>query len=387
VSNYEKLADVSQMALMLTNTHSTLVTDSAASGTQFASGVYAEPTQLGVDYRGKPAETILEAAKKHGKSAGLITTVYLQDATPAVFAAHETTRALKDAIARDLIETAPDVMLGGGIKYFKETGSLDSAAKKGYEIVYNAADMKKLKSKKFIGLFGDEAMPFPIENNTEMPTLKKMTQKAVETLSQNKNGFFLMVEGGAIDWQEHSNDAGSLLHELTALDETVGWLKDWSAENKNTLLIVTADHETGGFGSSYFPLDKDEAYKKTSAGEMLYEGNTYFVSPKVLDDLYAQSKTFAAMKEEYEKGPKTNARLLDILRGGGLKFDGGALKNYDSFDDAVKALDKGRGIVWASQAHTSTPVPVLAYGPGQDNYRGIFHTTDLNKKMRSSFGF
>ncbi len=387
ISNYEKLAGVSDMGMMFTKTNNTLVTDSACSGTQIASGVYCNPGQVGIDFNKKPAKTILEYAKASGKATGLITTVYLQDATPAVFVSHQSSRGNKNDIAIDMIRTGPEVILGGGVRYFRDTNMLKEAEEKGYQLAYNKEDMQKLKGGKILGLFAEDANPFAIDKPASVPSLKEMTEKALDVLSKDKDGFFIMIEGGAIDWFEHGNDAGAVLKELLAFDETLGYVKEWASKRDDTLVIVTADHETGGFSFHYSYLGQNENMKKTAAGEVLYSGGAYYVSPKVFDEIYSQSRPLNAMKAEYESGKPSSERMVDILQSGNIFIDDKFARKFKSFDAVMKEYDRLRGIVWATNAHSATPVPVISSGPTSENYKGLFHTTELNKKMMNSFGF
>ncbi|MCL2887851.1 MAG: alkaline phosphatase [Elusimicrobia bacterium] len=391
-SNIEKFFNKSTVASVLTNTYSTLVTDSAASGTQFATGAFSLPGQIGVDYSGKPVKTILEYARDAGKSTGLITTVYLQDATPAVFAAHEASRGEKEDIAADMFNSNVDVLLGGGAKYFAPFE--DKFKAKGYIVAHTKDELAGVqagKNVKLLGTFADLEMPFDIYKRTDMPSLADMTAKALDILSQNKKGFFIMVEAGRVDWALHANDAAATLQEMLELDNTLGYLLKWAANRKDTLVILTADHDTGGFGFNYHHLDGPAVERAKANNEVIYEGQIDYVNPIIFDKLTAQKGMFYDAQKEFDALPakqQTNQALADIFsKTVGGPVDSSLYKNAKTIEDIKKNYDAALGIVWSTESHLSTPVPLAAWGVTQQNYGGLYHMTDLNKKMMKSFGF
>jgi alkaline phosphatase len=238
-----------------------LITDSPASGTALATGNKTYKNRVAVDPDGNPLKTILEYAQEHGKSVGLITTVFLSDATPASFASHVPDRMeMRNEIAAMILEHEVDVLLGGGEDDFlptsvegcfpelghREDGRnlIDEAIALGYTYLCDATALTKIntdRDSKVLGLFGDEEMDRPYA-----PTLAEMTRVAIEILSKNPNGFFLMVEGGRIDWACHANNAQTAMDDTLGFDEAVSEAIDFAESDGETLLIVTADHETGG---------------------------------------------------------------------------------------------------------------------------------------------
>ncbi|MDR0291398.1 MAG: alkaline phosphatase [Elusimicrobium sp.] len=391
-SYMEKFFDKSAVGYVLTNTYSTLATDSAASGTQIATGAWSLPGNIGVDYNDKPVKTILEYARDAGKSTGLITTVYLQDATPAVFAAHEASRGQKEDIAADMFNSGVDVMLGGGAKYFAPFE--DKFKAKGYVTAHTKAELESVqagKNVKLLGTFADLEMPFAIYKKENMPALADMTAKALDILSQNKKGFFLMVEAGRVDWALHANDAAAALQELLELDNTLGYILNWAANRKDTLVILTADHDTGGFAFNYHHLDGAAVERAKANGEVIYEGQIDYVNPAVFDKLMAQKGMFYNAQKEFDALPakqKTVKELADIFsKTVNGQIDTSLYKNAKTVEDIQKNYNAALGITWATQSHTAAPVPVAAWGATQQSYGGLYHTTDLNKKMMKSFGF
>ncbi len=220
------MADGGGMGLMMTNAHNVLVVDSAAAGSQMATGKFAGSEMVGLDYNGDKAETVLERAKASGKSTGLISDTRVTHATPAAYAAHQPRRKMENEIAVDMLTLGPDVMMGGGLRHWipksandkasavrKELGEmtegsvrikskrkddknlLAEAKNKGYSLAFNKNQMDASQGK-LLGLFSYSAMPdaIRVSNSLEdpsrnMPTLKEMSAKAIDILSKNEDGF------------------------------------------------------------------------------------------------------------------------------------------------------------------------------------------------------
>ena len=242
------------------------VTDSAAGATAVATGVRTKNGWLAIGPEHSILTTILEYARMEGKSAGLVTTVQVSHATPAAFAAHVEDRNLMDEIAGQMFDEGVEVMLGGGEDQFlpsSEAGCfgngtradtrnlLAEAVAAGYAHVCNAPELEAIDTSatsRLVGLFADEEMGRPYS-----PGLATMTQRAIEVLSRDPQGFFLMVEGGRIDKAAHANNGAEAIADTLGLDEAVAVGKAFAALAGNTLVIVTADHETGGMGMALLP--------------------------------------------------------------------------------------------------------------------------------------
>jgi alkaline phosphatase len=243
------------------------ITDSAAAATAMASGVKTDNGVVGMDAELNIVSTLLEEAKKRGKTVGLVTTTQLSHATPAAFAAHVANRNLMTDIAEQIMDAEVDVLLGGGedeflpaseAGCFPEVGErtdgrnlIDEAISAGYTFVCDPVALSTIDpiaTVRLLGLFADEGMTRPFS-----PTLAGMTQKAIDILSKSSKGFFLMVEGGQIDWASHSNDAQAVISDTIELDKAVKLALAHAAANEDTLVIATADHETGGMQVSLSP--------------------------------------------------------------------------------------------------------------------------------------
>lgn len=226
------------------------ITDSGAGGTALSTGVKTKNGSIGVDPSGKPLETILEMAEKRGLSTGLVSTSSITHATPASFIAHTANRSKYADIALDFLKTDIDVFIGGGYNNFGRRADnlnlVDSLKARGYVIARNLADVDVKSTTRLAALLADEHMPRMAKGRGNM--LPDATELALEILSRNKKGFFMMVEGSQIDWGGHDNDASYVIDETVDFDNAVGKALEFAAKNGETLVIVTADHETGGMG-------------------------------------------------------------------------------------------------------------------------------------------
>ncbi len=457
-----QLARQGTMGLSLPNPAGALVVDSASSASQLATGIPAPSEALGVNTEGNPVETVLEKAKKQGKATGLVSDTRLTHATPAAFASHQPHRSLENTIAEEMLTTGVDVMLSGGIRHWipqvaNEKGAtykqlveltggtvkikskrkdnrnlLLEARDAGYQLAFNRTALEQARGGKLLGLFAYSGMLDGIAYSNSkhslertQPSLEEMTLKALDILSKDKDGFFLMVEGGQIDWAAHNNDAGTMLHELLKFDEAVAAVQNWARGRDDTLVVITADHETGSFGFSYSASNLPKA--KKLSGKMFanrdFKPNFNFGAPEILDGLYNQKLSFSAMMSEFRSLPKTGrtpAGLAEIVNSNNAfeidqtaaervltkapnpyQVDGHkymATKTLPKVNDfraffvygdeihmnlLARELAEDQNTVWGTGTHTSTPVTVIAWGDNDltESFRGIQHHTDIGKKL------
>jgi alkaline phosphatase len=243
------------------------VTDSAAAATALATGVKTDNGVIAQNPAGHDLTTILERAQARGMAVGLVTTTQMAHATPAAFASHVPSRSMMTEIASQMLAHEVDVMLGGGEDEFLPAGAVGrypepgeredgrnlvaEATVAGYTYVYDATAFAALvptSTVRLLGLFADEGMTRPFS-----PSLAEMTQTAIAILSQDPEGFFLMVEGGQIDWACHLNDAATAISDTVGLDEAVVVAQSYASTRDGVLVIVTGDHETGGMTVSLSP--------------------------------------------------------------------------------------------------------------------------------------
>lgn len=390
ISNTEKLMNKSVWGMYFNNTYDTIVTDSAASATQMATGKFSRPLYVGIDYNRKPVPTLLEVARQHGKAIGIISDAYVTDATPACFTAHTFTRHNKADIARQQIALAPEVILGGGLKYFEGSYNpklLQRAKEKGYQIVKDNKQLAAIKDGKILGLFAEKGMPMAIESSQHptLPSLTQMTQKALEVLEQDPDGFVLMVEAGKIDWAAHSNDAGSLFAEMKNFDQLIGYLAEYAEQHPDTLLYINADHDTGLGAFTYHHVDSKQASAKAAQGEALYDGNvdyahfsTYRLLDKQTRNLYDMYRELQAIDPQQRTKELIQKKLSEAL---GYEVDMGQFHDIQDIGGIIRQINAQRGLVFATTNHSSAALISLAYGPGAHAFGGVYHNTDIFPRL------
>ncbi|MEN3186219.1 MAG: alkaline phosphatase [Atribacterota bacterium] len=218
------------------------IPDSASSGTALACGVKTRNGTVGLDPSGRTVPSIAEIAKRQGFRVGIVTNVAINDATPASFYAHRSSRRDYSGIAFDMVESGFDLFVGWGIA--SPGNALTLARERGYTVIRSWDDFLSHKELPLIALL---SFPFRIDQK-EGYTLKDAVRRGIDLLS-NDRGFFLLVEGGKIDWCKHMNDVGTLLFELLDFDEAIQEALSFAHRYpQETLILVTADHETGGLG-------------------------------------------------------------------------------------------------------------------------------------------
>jgi alkaline phosphatase len=225
---------------------SSFVTDSAAAATALATGVKTRNGMLGISPNGQLLRNVVEAAEEKGKSTGVAVNCSLTHATPSGFIAHVLHRSMDVEIAKQIAASDVDVLFGGGLDYFNSTSNscLPELQKK-MPVALTAKEFQDLGTpEKAAAILYPVHPPYAAERDV---SLKELTQKAIEILSQDPDGFFLMVEGSQIDWAGHKNDGVNVVGEVVDFDDAVGAGLDFAEANGDTLVIVTADHETGGF--------------------------------------------------------------------------------------------------------------------------------------------
>jgi alkaline phosphatase len=290
------LETLSTIGYQRTHSADSSVTDSAAAASAWANGdkfrngeISCHDNDQDEKCEPTPGPTILETAKEKGKSTGLVVTSSVTDATPAAFGAHVPSRDCEKEIARQFVQvTGVDVILGGGLNHFRSNGVeadkcgtfgnfTAEAEHNGYDVVYTGKELNNAVakgSKKILGLFarkGKTPELFRINSKEKYrqkePTLPQMTAAALKTLEEDKDGFFLLVEGSQIDWANHHNDVAYQVAETLAFDAAVQVVLNWIAENpsrsQHTLVIIAPDHETGGFAIN------DSGGRKYQSGDLV----------------------------------------------------------------------------------------------------------------------
>lgn len=438
----QKLMAAGNTGYCLTHQYGTVVTDSASAATALASGVKTRDAMIGKDADGRPMKSILDIAREAGKSTGLISDTRITHATPAGFYGHVVHRNMENELAAQLISRGDlHVAFSGGAEHFVPLGTrveehkllkgisqgagwgasrrqdtrdlLQEARDKGYRVVANEEELAGLNAKeapKVLGLFAASAFPAAIDRqppaNAGLPSLARMTAKALEILAANPKGFFLMVEGGQIDWAAHANDAGSLIHELLEFDQALGVAMALADTHPDTLLIVTADHDTGGLAIAYSGYDPPAPVLLASSETWKTKAN--FGDKKIFEKMARQKKSFqrmlmaskgdpASLKREVEAN--TACTLTDeqaafvLARDPATGFP--ATKDYSEFyvygavnSTALLArlFGKEMNVAWAVGTHTHTPVPVFARGPLAEKFRGLLDNVEIPRIIAREWG-
>lgn len=281
-----------------------LITDSAAGATAFATGKKTNNGMIGMTPDNQPLPTITEMVEHRGLSTGLVATSTITHATPAAFVAHEYSRHYYEQIAADFLRDDIDVFIGGGRSHF--TNRLDRLnlvevlKERNYTVIDTILDLDAAEGDRIAGLLYYDSPPSIEEGRGDM--LRRATKKSLEILSKNEAGFFLMVEGSQIDWGNHQNNILYQTEEMLDFDIAIGEVLEFAARDLETLVIITADHETGG-----------------------------------------------------------------------LAISGGNMKKGIVFGD------------YTTNGHTGVMVPVFAYGPSADLFKGIYDNTEIYSKMVQAF--
>ncbi len=232
--------------LATTWSDNSLVTDSAAAATALSTGVKTRNGALGIAPDGTRLKNIIEYAEEKGKATGVAVVCALTHATPAGFIVHVSGRKMESEIAEQIAASDVDVLFGSGLSHFAAANnpSLPVLQRK-MTVAQTAEEFRNIGiPQKAAALLYPLHPPYAAERNV---SLKELTQKAIEILAQDKDGFFLMVEGSQIDWACHKNDGTNAVSEVVDFDTAVGAGLDFAEKNGETLVIITADHETGGF--------------------------------------------------------------------------------------------------------------------------------------------
>jgi alkaline phosphatase len=300
--------------LGLIKTHSAdgLVTDSAAAATALATGFKTNNGMIGVNPDGKTLVTILEAAGQIGKATGLVATCSYTGATPAAFAAHEMSRYEEAAIGAQMLSNNVDVILAGGRSFLLPQSELGSSRKDdrdllaeakaaGYLFVRTRSGLEVVDGTPLLGLFqmGRLTTTEPSE-----PSLAELTGKAIRLLNRDKDGFFLMVEGSHIDPYCHGNDTDNAIRQTLLFDQAVKAAIDFAAKDKRTLVLVTADHDTGGLAITGGDVSGANMEVKWTDGG--HNGE-----PVAIYAFGAKAEEFTGLRDNTDV-PKIIARLLGV---------------------------------------------------------------------------
>ncbi|MEC3608856.1 alkaline phosphatase [Bacillus glycinifermentans] len=379
------------------------ITDSAPAGTAMATGHKSNSSYVGVlpsvvnspgaepiseKDRFRPLANVLEGAKQTGRATGIIATSEIQHATPASYSAHHLDRNNFEVLGEQQVYQNIDVVLGGG-KESLQPGTKEKSRKdnedlvnvikdKKYDFVETKDELVRSKSKKIWGAFSQRDLAYDMDRNRthpEQPTLAEMTKKSIQTLSKDKDGFFLFVEGSKPDWAAHQNDPIGIISDVLAFDHAVKEALKFAEKDKNTMVIAVSDH--GNSGISIGNSNTTKGYDSTPVSayidplkkaKMTLEGAT----GKLKDDLsnieeaaqlYGLDNLTASEKEQL-KGAKDKKAAASVF---------------------VKLLANRANLGFTTGGHTGEDVFLYSYGPQKP--QGLLENTDIAKTMAKAMGF
>ena len=433
-----ELADAGAVGYAVPLAYDRIVTDSAAAATQIATGRRALAGTLSVaPETGEPIPTILEWAEERGLVSGLVSNMALTHATPAAFKVHAGSRyAPQGELANQLFDPPEvEVLLGGGGRAMVAAGSrlgerlpglpegtdgpsnrdddrdlLAEAEARGYTLVANRTELAAARgAERLVGVFAANHLPYVLDRSWEgldeaVPTLAELTEAALASLEPQGEGFFLVVEGGRIDYAGHDNDAGAMLAEILDFDAAVGTAFDFARNRGDTLVLVTADHGTGGFSFTYAP---DGPGPLSEAVGWDYRAGPEMAGRRHLELLGGQRRSLIETMADVER-PTSGSALIPLMAeatgirlteeeaadlAGQLNQEQPQPRDFARFYMeaesipaalAARQLANHTQVVWSTGGHTSEPAPLFGFGPGAEGVLGIGVTTRIHDILRAA---
>jgi alkaline phosphatase len=367
-----------------TRSASSRVTDSAAGGTALASGVKTTNGVAGLDPQGRPVGTLIEAAAARGMAVGFVTTASVTDATPAAFLSHVANRHAEDAIAVQVIEHRLDVLFGGGLTRVLPEGAgggrrdgrdlLAEARRHGVRVVTSRAELATAIETPLLGLFANGDLDLEVDrDSTRQPSLAELTERALALLARRGNGFLLVVEGARIDGAAHDNDPAAVGREVLAYDRALAAALAFARREPGTLLVASADHETGGLGLG-LRIGGESAHDMAPES-LLTERTSVW---RMADSVLAGADPVAVA------GQGTGLRGLTAQEQAELRAAAGS---RDRMIGTVGDLASRRsGVGWSTGWHTAVDVGLYAWGPGRERFIGLHENTDVARLIAELLG-
>lgn len=384
-----------------------VVADSAPAATAYATGyrtsdkfisvgpkaetISPVPTP-GPEVRYRPLATVLEGARLLGKATGIVVTSRISHATPAAYMAHVPSREMEDDIMEQAVYQGIDVAFGGGKLHLLGKGKggnrqdnedlMEVLKALGYQLVESRGEMLSLTAGKVFGIFARSHMEPEIDRETfapEQPTLEEMTRKAIELLSQDPDGFFLMVEASQVDWACHANDPAHMLNDLMQFDKAVAVALEFARRDGNTLVLAVSDHNTGGMSIGNRRSDKTYSQMKVEA---------------LLDPL--RRMNLSAWGIWRRMGDERTPERLQAL----VRLHWGMDISAEEADEILAVSERYRGephyalgetlcprhtyVGFTSHGHVGGDVPLFAFGPGRPS--GLLDAPDLGNVTARAMG-
>ncbi len=426
--------------LATSNAENRYITDSAAAGTALATGSKTNVGIISQSSSGERLKTVAQMARDKGLKVGIVSSVSIDHATPACFYAHAANRNSYPAISDQILTSGFDYFAGGSPRWDKRAAeegvdkatAFESFKERGEEAGFKFVTTKaqfdavgKGESSPIIAtldMLANEqntldgsAMPYTIDlasySADNKISLADFTRKGIEVL-ENKDGFFMMVEGGKIDWACHANDAASVVYEVVAFDEAIGVAMEFAAKNpRETLIVVTGDHDCGGLAIGFAGTGYETAFDMLAKSRTSYLSFTTKVHEKILKGAKFEELLSLACEEfgftndvsgddgnvltqtselsDYEVGILRQAYMKSSKKDGFTNSDK-YTKSYSGYDPftttCTHILNNKAGVDFTSYTHTAVPVMVFAHGANEGLFNGYYDNTDIAKRIMIAGG-
>ncbi len=416
---------------VITHMSNSIITGSAAAATAFATGHKTSVRFLGVGPsekcpKGKqlgfltgveptaapfaPVESILEVAKRNGKATGMVATSRITHATPAAFACHIDDRGKDNEIMEQLVYADIDVVFGGGARHLIPKGEsyvtsfgdkwggkrkdgenlINELTKRGYKFVDSKDGMSAVTSDKVWGMFDDSHLDPDLDRDdlhSTQPSIAEMTAKAIEILSKDSDGFFLLVEGSQVDWAGHANDAAYMTGDFLAFDAAVGVALDFAKKDGDTLLMAFPDHNTGGLSIGHEQSKFPPKYTDTSLQAMIDPIKDAKMTIRGLISKIPSPATKENVKETFVAyhGAYWAAMPDEAGQWVAETFNANEKKDKAYYPIAEYVSKHVTAYGWTTHNHTAEDVPLWTYGPNRPV--GTFDNTKLAIIAAEAFGY
>ena len=379
---------------VITNWAAGPITDSAPGATVYATGEKTYNKYIGTSTNDAPLATILEGAESAGKATGLVATSEITHATPADFAAHTDNRKNYNQILKNIIGNDLEVVLGGGFNkpsgftsevstdefndYYNDR--VNEIKEEGFDFISTKSELESYDGTKLWGSFADADLKYDYDrvadNDSKEPTLAEMTNKAIEVLDKDEDGFFLMVEGSKIDWAAHANNTNGIVSEILAFDEAVKEAVEFAKQDGNTVVVVTTDHGNSGItiGSNYYN-ENIGSYDKAK----FEETTDNFKNAKITEERF--NSLIAGKSDEEIKALALENYNIDLT-----DEELQIVKGEVGEGRAVgirEVIARRYGIGYTTGGHTGEQVYLGVYAPeGVNLLEGVVDNTEVGEYMQ-----
>lgn len=363
------------------------VTDSAAAASAWGSGVRVNNGSINYSKADRPLKPLMAYAKERGKATGLVSTCRITHATPAGFAANVRKRDEEEVIARQYLDRGIDLILGGGLNRFKtdDQNLIPDFRAAGYSICEDRKSLQKVSNaSQILGLFSESHLPYALDrkndpNLSDIPGLLELFQAGLQALKKAPEGFLLQVESGRIDHAGHANDPAAILHEYLEFDRCIEFALEYAKKDRDTLVIVTTDHGTGG-------CQLDGLGKRYGdSGPALERINRIRNSFEWMTNKFEAAGQFDAALFEEATGIKASTLQIEAMNG---EINNPTTSYLTSTMGAIfsREFTEISSTGWSSNNHTAEVVDFFALGPGSEPVEGFMQNTEAFYLVKQALG-